>query len=123
LYEDAQLRLDFWKPESELCSPIGLRSYRQVADWILRNRGNASAEVDRAILLDADRRELAVRWLGHLLGSDIYRAYLSGRISKRFLRSLFFRDFSRPGIARRLCTRATRMAAMGAPQIRLRMVS
>jgi hypothetical protein len=48
---------------------------------------------------------------------------LNGRISKRFLRMLFFRDLSKSGEARALYVRAARTAAMGVPQIRLRMVS
>jgi hypothetical protein len=38
--------------------------------------------------------------LGYLLGSELYDAYVSGRISKRLLRSLFFRSLDKPGTAR-----------------------
>ena len=38
--------------------------------------------------------------LGQLLGTDLYDAYIAGRVNKRFLRSLFFRKIEKPGIAR-----------------------
>jgi hypothetical protein len=40
--------------------------------------------------------------LGYVLGSELYDGYLSGRVTKRYLRSLFFRPLDRPGAARSL---------------------
>jgi hypothetical protein len=117
------LRAEYTKPEQELPPTMPVRAYRQVLDWILRSRSTGTFEGEGSLLLDPDRRALAIRLLGRLLGSDLYSAYLNGRISKRLLRSLYFRDLSKSGEARTLYLRAMRTAAMGAPQIKLRMVS
>jgi hypothetical protein len=123
LYDEPQLRAEYTKPEQELPPTMPVRAYRQVLDWILRSRSSGTFEGEGSLLLDPDRRALAIRLLGRLLGSDLYSAYLNGRISKRLLRSLYFRDLSKSGEARTLYLRAMRTAAMGAPQIKLRMVS
>jgi hypothetical protein len=123
LYDEAQVRAEYGKPEQALPPAMTTRSYRHALDLVMQMRATAGEGVDPTLLLDGDRREVAIRLLGHLLGSDLYRAYVSGRLGKRFLRSLFFRDLSKEGEAKALYVRALRTAAMGAPQIRLRMVS
>jgi hypothetical protein len=35
-----------------------------------------------------------------MLGSEMYDAYIGGRITKRYIRSLFFRKLELPGVAR-----------------------
>ena len=46
------------------------------------------------------KADYAARRLGYILGSDLYDAYIGGRVAKRFLRSLFFRKLDAPGAAR-----------------------
>jgi hypothetical protein len=38
--------------------------------------------------------------LGYLLGSDLYDAYIEGRVTRRFLRRLFLIHLEEPGVAR-----------------------
>jgi hypothetical protein len=123
LFGDSELRTEYARPEQELPPTMTTKAYRHVVDWILLTRAAGVEKLEPALLLDPERREVAVKMLGHLLGSDLYSAYLNGRLSKRFLRMLFFRDISKCGEARALYVRAARTAAMGVPQIRLRMVS
>jgi hypothetical protein len=123
LYDEAQLRSEYGKPEEQLPALMTIRAYRQVLDVVLDHRRTGEEAYCPVIAFDNERRELAIRLLGHLLGSDLYRAYINGRLSRRFLRGLFFRDLAKAGEAGKLYVRATRMAALGAPQIRLRMVS
>jgi hypothetical protein len=47
-----------------------------------------------------EKFEYTTRRLGYMLGSELYDAYLAGRVSKRFLRSLFYRNLNHPGSAR-----------------------
>jgi Haem-binding uptake, Tiki superfamily, ChaN len=47
-----------------------------------------------------EKREYATRQLGYILGSDLYKAYLTGRIAKRFLRALFLKPLDKPEAAR-----------------------
>ncbi len=51
------------------------------------------------VACEGERFNFATTQLGYMLGSELYDAYLSGRIAKRFLRSLFFRKL-KPGTAR-----------------------
>jgi hypothetical protein len=44
---------------------------------------------------NGQRRAYNTRILGAMLGSELHDAYLHGRITKRFLRSLYFRDLER----------------------------
>lgn len=44
---------------------------------------------------NGQRRAYNTRTLGAMLGSELHDAYLHGRITKRFLRSLYFRDLER----------------------------
>lgn len=47
-----------------------------------------------------ERFDFATRWLGRLLGSQLYDAYIGGHVTRRFVRSLFVRKFRKPGSAR-----------------------
>ncbi len=40
--------------------------------------------------------------LGQILGSELYDAYVAGRLSKRWIRSLYFRRLAAPGSARKM---------------------
>jgi hypothetical protein len=68
---------------------INLRHYHHTPELIAIGRQFAG-----------DKFEFVATRLGHMLGSQLYDAYLSGRIAKRFLRSLFMRKLRRPGAAR-----------------------
>ncbi len=46
-----------------------------------------------------EKFEYVSRQLGYILGTELYDAYLAGRVAKRFLRSLFFRKLDSPGAA------------------------
>ncbi|MBV9610293.1 MAG: ChaN family lipoprotein [Acidobacteria bacterium] len=48
--------------------------------------------------------------LGQMLGSEMYDAYVSGKISKRYLRSLFFRKLEVPGAAHEMYFQIVRRA-------------
>ncbi len=65
------------------------RLYRGVPDLIRQG-----------ILFTGDKRDFLTTWLGQMLGTELYEAYLTGRVAKRFVRSLFLRRLSRPGAAR-----------------------
>jgi hypothetical protein len=64
-----------------------------------------------------DKREFIIRWLGRILGSELYDAYLAGEVSKRWIRALFLRKLNGRArehyfeIARRIRRRARRPLA------------
>ncbi len=64
------------------------RHYRRVPELI--NRG---------VAYGGEKFRYATRQLGHMFGSELYDAYLAGRVTKRFLRALFFRKLDQPGSA------------------------
>ncbi len=47
-----------------------------------------------------ERFEFVTGMLGDILGTDLYEAYISGGVKKRFIRSLLFRRLEKPGVAR-----------------------
>lgn len=48
------------------------------------------ALIEEGVRFTGERFDFATRQLGHMLGTELYDAYVAGRVSKRFLRSLFF---------------------------------
>ncbi len=54
----------------------------------------------RGLQYRGEKFDHVTRLLGYMLGSELYDAYLAGRVAKRFLRSLFFRRLDAPGAAR-----------------------
>lgn len=85
------------------------RDYMQMVDFLVLHRdyeADCSRYRERPALLDEGtlwedkRREFVTRWLGRMLGSDIYDAYVRGNLGKRSLRSLFVRRLDKPEAAR-----------------------
>ncbi len=123
LYGEDQLRAESTRQERDLTDAISVRAYHKVVDWVLRGRTEQSPKLDGSLLLDPRRREVAIRLLGHLLGSELYDAYVNGRLSKRRLRALFFKDLSKSGAARAEYLRARKSVSAPRTPTKLRMVS
>jgi hypothetical protein len=60
------------------------------------------AQPDALLELTGEALESASRQLGQMLGTDLYGAYLEAQLTRRFLRSLYFRRLDAPGTAREL---------------------
>jgi hypothetical protein len=58
------------------------------------------------------------RTLGQLLGTDLYDAYVAGRVTRRSLRTLFRRDLRKPGAARTAYFVVVRRLKRGKPASR-----
>ncbi len=52
------------------------------------------------LVLTGEALAAAARQMGQMLGSELYEAYLEARVTRRFLRSLYFRSLDPPGTAR-----------------------
>ena len=50
--------------------------------------------------------DFAAHELGELFGSELYQAYVEGQVSKRFIRSLFFRSLAGAECARNVYFKA-----------------
>jgi hypothetical protein len=98
------------RDEVEASTLLSYLEYMQMLDCVALHRDyelypNSYAAKPRALqeLLSGpvSTHRLLAQHLGALLGGDLYRAYLAGRLSRRESRSLFFRRLSR-GAARDL---------------------
>lgn len=85
-YRDYMQMIDFLVLHKDF--ETNARRYHEVPELISQGRAYTGA-----------RLEFAVERLGGMLGSELYDAYLAGRVHKRFIRSLFFRDLRKPGTA------------------------
>jgi hypothetical protein len=96
----------------EAVEAIGIRSYREfmhLLDFLvthkdyeanLRHYRECPQLLTHGVRCEGEAFRFLTRQLGYMLGSDLYDAYLAGRIAKRFLRSLFSRRLDKPGASR-----------------------
>jgi uncharacterized iron-regulated protein len=133
LYDEAQFVSEYTKTDHEIAE-LGLtkRAFHQVLDWIVLHK---QYEKDRrhhhqpppnllvAAQLDLRQREVAVTLMGHLLGSELYSAYLQGHAGKRALKSAFFKKTGKPGSPRKTYFQIAEKSASASAQRKLRMVS
>jgi hypothetical protein len=85
-------------------------SYMELLDFMVLHRDYEHNQkryaclpslITAGIAFDGWQRELAIETLGHLLGSDLYVAYVSGAIAKSYVRRMFMLDLTSSGAARR----------------------
>ncbi len=58
------------------------------------------AQPDALLELTGEALEAAAQQLGQMLGTELYEAYLEARVTRRWLRALYFRNLDPPGAAR-----------------------
>ena len=63
----------------------------------------AQAAVRAEVHADKDKFESAAQDLGYRIGSQIYDAYLGGKVAPSGLRRLFLAHLDEPGLARKVC--------------------
>lgn len=67
------------------------------------SRAACEKAAQAAIRADKDKFELSAQELGYRLGSQIYDAYLAGKVAASGLRRLFLAHLDEPGLARKVC--------------------
>jgi hypothetical protein len=89
-------------------SPLTYREFMQMVDFLLLHKdyeANHRHYFAPPVLIQEGRRytgqkfDYVTQQLGNMLGSELYAAYVSGRVHKRFLRALFLKALDRPGAA------------------------
>jgi hypothetical protein len=84
--------------------------FTELIDFIVLHRGfelnparylELPGQITEGLQYTAERLDYATRQLGNMLGSDLYDAYLEGRITRRYLKSLFLLHLDEPGVATR----------------------
>jgi hypothetical protein len=87
----------------------GYREYMQMIDFLVLHRdyeqharrySAVPALIADGVRFTGEKFSFTVEKLGHMLGSELYDAYLAGRVSKRYIRSLFFRKLDGAGGSR-----------------------
>ncbi len=72
-------------------------------DCSLISRCACEKLAQNAVRADKDKFDAAVQDLGYRIGSQIYDAYLAGKVAPRGLRRLFLAHLDEPGLARKVC--------------------
>lgn len=67
------------------------------------SRAACEKAAQASIRADSDKSESVAQDLGYRLGSQIYDAYLSGKVAPSGLRRLFLVHLDEPGMARKIC--------------------
>jgi uncharacterized iron-regulated protein len=67
------------------------------------SRASCEKTAQAAIRADSSKFESAAQDLGYRIGSQIYDAYLAGKVAPSGLRRLFLAHLNEPGLARKVC--------------------
>lgn len=98
-------------------SILSYRDYMRMVDFLVYHRDyqrNLRKYWETPLLIvegrqyTGERFDFVTRKLGEMFGTDLYEAYISGVVKKRFIRSLLFRRLEKPGVARTAYFAATR---------------
>jgi hypothetical protein len=133
LYEEVNFFTEYSKPDHEI-GELGMtrRSYYRLLDWIVLHKDyekntaeyrHPPAKLIGIAELDPAQRTVAALLMGHLLGSELYTAYVQGNLGKRALKNVFFRSTEKSGAARSLYFRAAKLCIATSDAGNLRMIS
>jgi hypothetical protein len=67
------------------------------------SRAACEKAAQAAVRADKDKFASAAQELGYRIGSQIYAAYLAGKVAPSGLRRLFLAHLDEPGLARKVC--------------------
>jgi hypothetical protein len=73
-------------------------------DSSLPSRAACEKAAQASVRAEMSRSESAAKDLGYRIGSQIYDAYLAGKVAPSGLRRLFLAHLDEPGLARKVCT-------------------
>jgi hypothetical protein len=83
------------------------------------SRAACEKAAQAAIRADQTKFDAATQELGYRIGSQIYDAYLAGKVAPSGLRRLFLAHLDEPGLARKVCTAViAKLRAISRPQSR-----
>lgn len=97
--------------EIESSNAYGYAEYMRMLDFLVLHKDYEGsmrrylatpALIEEGVRFTGSRFDFATRQLGYMLGTELYDAYVAGRVGKRFLRSLFFYQTDSPGEWREL---------------------
>ncbi len=108
---ESDLYAIYGQPREEVAEQSGFafREYMEMVDFLIlhkdyelnqRQYHGVPPQLLAGLEYEGEKLAYVTRQLGYMLGSELYDAYLAGRVAKRFLRSLFFRKLDAAGAAR-----------------------
>ncbi len=87
----------------------GYREYMRMIDFMVMHKDfecnarryrNVPELIEEGRRYEGDRFGFATMWLGRMLGTHVYDAFVAGRVHKRFIRSVLSKSLLRPGEAK-----------------------
>ena len=90
-----------------------------VDDTAQLSRAACEKAAQAAVRAEQGKFDAAAQDLGYRIGSQIYDAYLAGKVAPRSLRRLFLAHLDEPGLARKVCAAVvTKLRSMSRPLAR-----
>jgi hypothetical protein len=98
---EADLYVLYAKSQAEIesCNAYSYAEYMRMVDFLVLHKDYEGSSrryvatpalIEEGVHFTGERFDFATRQLGYMLGTELYDAYVAGRVGKRFLRSLFF---------------------------------
>jgi hypothetical protein len=90
--------------EQQTC--FGFTEFIEMLDFMVLHRGyelnparylQVPRQIEEAMGYTGEKVDYLTAQLGNMLGSDLYDAYLAGRVTRRFLKSIFLAHLDDPG--------------------------
>jgi hypothetical protein len=85
------------RPAPDDASPPSRAACEKAAQAAVRRDANKDSDKDK------NKCESAAQEIGYRIGSQIYDAYLAGKVAPSGLRRLFLAHLDEPGLARKVC--------------------
>jgi hypothetical protein len=122
---DLYSRYSDTREQVERSIQCGYREYMRMIDFLVlhkdfechaRRYRQVPALIEEGRKYDGERLRFATMWLGRMLGTQVYEAFVAGQLHKRFIRSVLSKRLLRPGEAKAIyfmIARRTRSAKPG----------
>ena len=122
---DLYSRYSDTREQVESSIKCGYREYMRMIDFIVMHKDfeyyarryrQVPPLIEEGRQYEGERFRFATMWLGRMLGTQVYEAFIAGRLHKRFIRSVMSKRLLRPGEAKAIyfmIARRTRSAKPG----------
>jgi hypothetical protein len=106
---DLYSRYSDTREQVEKSIQCGYREYMRMIDFLVlhkdfechaRRYRQVPPLIEEGRKYDGERFRFATMWLGRMLGTQVYDAFVAGRLHKRFIRSVLSKRLLRPGEAK-----------------------
>jgi hypothetical protein len=122
---DLYSRYSDTREQVEKSIQCGYREYMRMIDFLVlhkdfechaRRYRQVPSLIEEGRKYEGERYRFTTMWLGRMLGTQVYEAFVAGQLHKRFIRSVLSKRLLRPGEAKAtyfMIARRTRSAKPG----------